>query len=400
MQNSVVSPPTGDPPQPRRIYYIDWLRVLAILMVFLFHSTHIFDFTGWQIKNAEQSLVVTIILIVLSLWGMPFFFLVAGASSWFALERRSSKQYVSERFNRLLIPFIIGALLFSPIQYYLSWLNKVQLGTLSVSFQEFLRSELPPFNPLLLRFPGWSPRWMAAGFHLWFIGFLFFFAIFTLPLFRWLRGEAGMRFVARLGRLCEHRGAILVLVIPLIAIQLVLRPYFTWEHDWHDFIFRMGFFILGYLLFTDERLTAAVRRDWWLLLGLGTAIVLGLLGMYLFNLPVMDWSEDPSTIQFYLIQGLTTTVAFCYTLTMVFVGMRFLDFTNPWLRYGQEAALPFFVLHQPAIVIIGFFVVLWDAGIPLKMLAVILSAFVVCIGIYELVIRRTRPLRLAFGMKA
>jgi len=153
-------------------------------------------------------------------------------------------------------------------------------------------------------------------------------------------------------------------------------------------------------LFTDERLIAAVRRDWWLLLGLGTAIVLGLLGMYLLNLPVMDWSEDPSTIQFYLIQASTTTVAFCFTLTMLFVGMRFLDFTSPWLRYSQEAALPFFVLHQPAIVIIGFFVVLWNAGIPVKMLVIILSAFAICIGIYELVIRRIRPLRLVFGMKA
>jgi hypothetical protein len=279
-------------------------------------------------------------------------------------------------------------------------MNRIKIGTLSVSFQEFLRSELLPFNPLLLRYPGFSPRWLGTGFHLWFIGFLFFFAIFTLPLFRWLRGEAGMRFVSRLARLCEHRGAILVLVIPLLVIQLSLRPFFTWEHDWHDFIFRMCFFILGYLLFTDERITAAVRRDWWLLLGLGTAVLLGLLGLYLSGLPVMAWSEDPSTIQYYLIVGAYTTIAFCYTLTMLFVGMRFLDFTNPWLRYSQEAALPFFVLHQPAIVIIGFFVVLWDAGIPVKMLAVILSAFVVCIGIYELVIRRSRPLRLVFGMKA
>jgi glucan biosynthesis protein C len=399
MQDSVSPPPNPIAPNPARLYYIDWLRVLAILMVFLFHSTHIFDFGGWQIKNAEQSLFVTIILIILGMWGMPFFFLVAGASSWFALQRRTRRQYLSERFKRLLIPFIIGTLLFSYLQYYLSWLNKIKIGAWTISFQQFMQSELPPFNPLLLRFPGWSPRWMAVGFHLWFVGFLFFFALFTIPLFFWLKGDSGKRFVTRLGGWCEHRGAILVLIIPLILIQFLLRPYFTWEHDWHDFIFRMCFFILGYLLFTDERVLQAVRRDWWLLLALGTGIILGLLGMYLSGLPVMDWSNNPSTIQYYIILAMTTAVAFCYTLTIFFVGMRFLNFSNNWLRYGQEAALPFFVVHQPVIVVIGFFVVLWDVGIPLKMLVIILGAFAVSIGIYELLLRRVRPIRFAFGMK-
>jgi glucan biosynthesis protein C len=400
MEDNLISEPIGNTPRPRRIYYLDWLRVIAILMVFLFHSTHIFDFGDWQIKNAEQSEIITIVLVVLSIWGMPFFFLVAGASSWFALQRRTASQYVTERFKRLLIPFIIFTLLFSPVQYYLWWMNRINIGTTSASFQEFLRNELPPFDPLLLRFPGFSPRWIGVGFHLWFIGFLFFFAVFSLPLFRWLRGEAGRLFVARLGRVCEIRGAILLLVLPLLIIQLSLRPFFTLEHDWHDFIYWMSFFVLGYLLFTEERMIAAVRRDWWILLALGTAIVLGLLGLYLSGQPVLEWSEDPTIKQFYLVVGLSTIIAFCFTLAMLFVGMRFLDFTNPWLRYSQTAALPFFVLHQPAIVIIGFFIVLWNAGIPIKMLAVILGAFAICLGLYELVIRRSRPLRLVFGMKA
>jgi peptidoglycan/LPS O-acetylase OafA/YrhL len=85
---------------------------------------------------------------------------------------------------------------------------------------------------------------------------------------------------------------------------------------------------------------------------------------------------------------------------MLFVGMRFLDFSNRWLSYGQEAALPFFVLHQPVIIVIAFFVVQWDVGISIKLPVVVLSSFAVSIGLYELVIRRIRPLRLAFGMKS
>jgi len=162
----------------------------------------------------------------------------------------------------------------------------------------------------------------------------------------------------------------------------------------------MSFFVLVYLLFADERITGAVRRDWWLLLALGTAIVLGLVGMYAGGMPVMTWGQDPSIPEYYLLLSLTTPLAFCYTLTLLFVGMRFLDFTNRWLRYGQEAALPFFVLHQPAIVVIAFFVVQWNVGILPKRLTVVVSSFVVSAGLYELLIRRIRPLQILFGMTA
>jgi len=127
-----------------RLHYLDWLRVLAIFLVFVFHAIHVFDFGGWQIKNAEQSELITIILTLLSLWGMPFFFLVAGAASWFALLKRTPRQYLSERFKRLAIPYVVGSLLFSPLQYYLWWKNQVFLGNAGLTFPEFMRIELPP----------------------------------------------------------------------------------------------------------------------------------------------------------------------------------------------------------------------------------------------------------------
>ncbi len=103
MKDQVVSRDTRSTPDSVRLHYLDWLRVLAILMVFLFHAVHPFDFGDWQVKNVEQSEIITIILLLLSIWGMPFFFLVAGAASWFALQKRTASQYLRERLNRLLI---------------------------------------------------------------------------------------------------------------------------------------------------------------------------------------------------------------------------------------------------------------------------------------------------------
>ena len=84
---------------------------------------------------------------------------------------------------------------------------------------------------------------------------------------------------------------------------------------------------------------------------------------------------------------------------MLFVGMRFLDFTNKWLRYGQEAALPVFVLHQPVIVVIAFFVVQWSVGMWIKLPLVVLGSFAVTLCLHEFVVRRIRPLRILFGIK-
>ena len=373
-----------------RLHYLDWLRVIAILMVFLFHAVHPFDLTDWHIKNAEQSLALTAILVLFSLWGMPFFFLMAGTGSWFALQRRTPRQYLSERFKRLLIPFVVGAILLMPIMLYFEWTHWTANGVWHVSFQNFV----------LDRNVGFSPRWFGAlGYHLWFLGFLFSFALITLPLFHWLKGPSGQRLIARLSGWCERRGGILLFILPLMVVQLSLRPFFPVEHDWADFMVQMAFFVLGFILFADQRFAQALRRDWRLILVVAIVVTGAVVAMLALGDP-FTWSETPTLPEFYVVWTLITIVAWCWTIFMLFVGMRWLDFTNQWLRYGQEAILPFFVLHQPVIIVIAFFVVQWEASIPIKMLIVVPSSFFVCVGLYELIIKRIGLLRSVFGMKS
>jgi hypothetical protein len=202
-----------------------------------------------------------------------------------------------------------------------------------------------------------------------------------------------------LAGVCKRRGGILVFIIPLLLIQFCLQPLNLPQHDWQDFIYLLAFFILGYILFADESITRAVRRDGWLFLGIGAAIVLVMVGAYALGLPLLDWGQDPSSLQFYVLLSLTTPMALCFSVGMLFIGMRFLDFTNKVLRYGQEAALPFFVLHQPVIIVIAFFIVQWNAGIWIKLPIVLLGSFLVTITLYELVVRRIRLFRLLFGIK-
>jgi len=184
-----------------QLHYFDWLRVIVILGVFLFHAVHPFDPACWLCQHAEKSEAATYFLDFLFPWGMPLFLLMAGAGSWFALQRRTERQHADERFKRPLIPFICGTILLMPIMLFLEWNPKTQTGVLTVSFAEFV------FN----HNPGFSPRWFGSlDYHLWFLGFLFSFTLITLPLFRWLRGPSGQRLIARLAAECERRGGILL----------------------------------------------------------------------------------------------------------------------------------------------------------------------------------------------
>ncbi len=372
----------------QRLSYVDWLRVLAILGVFLFHAVHPFDVFDWEIKNAEQSMLVSLLVAFFVPWGMPLFFLISGASSSFALRRRTARQYVNERLRRLLIPFVVGAVLLSPMQLFMQWNHVRQTGLFAGTLREFFES----FGV------GLGPRIFGApfGYHLWFLGFLFAFSVLALPLFLWLKRERGKRLLSWLARLCGRRGGILVFVVPLVLVRFMLQPLYPIEHDWADFAYMLVFFIYGYVLYTDERFTQAVQRDWSVALPLAIVGFLAGLAMFVAEPDLMSTSGLPWFYAFWVAWGVSS---WTWSIVALYVAMRFLNSRNRWLDYGQEAIVPFFLFHQPVIIAIAYFVVQRDASILAKLLTVVLSSFGVTLGLYELLIRRVGRLRALLGMK-
>jgi len=384
--------------KPARLHYLDWLQVLAVLGVFLFHAVHPFDdLADWHIKNVERSVLATFFVGFFNLWGMPFFFMMAGATSYFSLRRRTPNRYTRERVQRLLIPFIIGAIVLTPIQAYYELIHKGWWS--GGSFIEFiLSSEARTYFYTEYHKLTFGPEIFGRiGYHLWFVAFLFAFSLIALPVFTWLNGESGKRFVAPLARLAKRRGGLLVFVIPLVLIRFILQPFFPAYTGWSDFTFMLVFFISGYILIADESFTRAIKRDWWLHLILATACTL-----YFFSVaagvPVGDWMVSPGTPGFYVSWTLHAINGWCWTMVFFYIGMRFLDFTNKRLLYSREASYPFFFFHQPVIIFIAFYAVQWEVALPIKLLVVVIGAFAVTLGIYELLVRRINPVRALFGM--
>jgi glucan biosynthesis protein C len=379
-----------------RLYYLDWLRVILIFGVFVYHVVRPFDpLIDWHIRNAEKSDIILTFLLLVNPWGIPLFFLVAGAGSKFALRRRSNWQYVRERVNRLLIPFIVGSILLTPFQLYLESLHK---ETFQGSFLDFIPEMLTEIFSGNLFTPLTFGNW---GLHLWFLAFLFMFSLLALPIFNWFKRDAGRTFIPWLGRLVENRGGLLLFVLPLALARILVQPFFPVdERGWLDFVYFFLFFVLGYIVYSDDRFPGAVRRDRWLLFLAGVLGLVGFFGLFAAHGDiVLEWGLTfvmPWSI--YLIFAFTL-MSWGWALFVLSLAMTGLNFTNRWLVYGTETIMPFYLLHQPVIIVVSYFVVQWDINLWLKLLIIGLGSLALALALIELLVRPFGPVRKLFGMK-
>jgi hypothetical protein len=329
---------------------------------------------------------------------MPFFFLMAGATSWFSLRHRTAGRYLRERVTRLLIPFLVGSFFLTPFQAYFELTHKgwwVADSLLSFLFSPdargFFFTMVHPLraNPTIFG---------ALGYHLWFVGYLFAYSILGLPIFLWLKRETGSRLTASVRWLLARRGgSVIFFVLPLTA-RLILQPYFPSEHHWADFSYMLLFFISGFVLISQADFSRALRRDWPLHLILGIASTLFFFSSAA-GVPLFEWLGSPGTLAFYLSWAIVGVNSWCWTMFIFYIGIRYLDMTNTWLQYGRQASYPFFFIHQPVIIFIAFFVVQWQIPLLAKIFIVVFGSFALSLAAYELLIRRIRPVRALFGMK-
>jgi peptidoglycan/LPS O-acetylase OafA/YrhL len=61
--------------------------------------------------------------------------------------------------------------------------------------------------------------------------------------------------------------------------------------------------------------------------------------------------------------------------------------------------LPLYVLHQPIVVVVAYFVVGWPAPIPVEYAVLVTISLALTLAAYELLVRRTRVTRSLFGMR-
>jgi len=366
-----------------RMYALDWLRIGSIIFALLFHSAAFFTAAGWIVKNSTVDPILDILAGFIIQWNMPLTFVVSGASAWLALQRRTPRQFVSSKVLRLLLPLVFGILVLAPPQVYLERLTHHQF---SGSFFAWL----PRYFDGLYGFGG-NFAWM--GMHLWYLLVLLFWTYVTLPLcLDLINGRA-----AKLAAFFARPGMVFLLIIPLTIFETLIKPgSFLAElrmGGYSPFIY-VFFYLAGFLIPAHEALPKALARQWWVGLLLGIVIPAVVLATGL------DFNDRPYlSLRSALIFLLREANAVCWVVAVIGGGLKFLTFRNRFLDRASEAVLPFYMLHQTVLLIIGYFVIQWPWPNLAKFATVALATAAVNVLIYLTLIRPFRLGRFLFGMR-
>jgi hypothetical protein len=338
------------------------------------------------VKNPQLSQANTIFENFLGLWIMPILFVLSGAAVFFSLKSRSAGEFRKERFWRIFFPLLtLGLFVFGPLQIYLERLSH---GDFQGNFWQFY----PHYFDGLYGFGG-NFAWM--GVHLWYLLLLFLYSLIFLPLFLPSR-KTGKSLLSRAAGFFDKPWALFLLFIPLaLAVHLtdalglgVTRGMGGW-----DIFSYMLFFLYGYLLMANDRIGDILRK--YAYVSLFIAIVLAVI-MLMLKWIVLSTPDDA----YFFKDELRPLTSWFWILAILGLGGRFLNFNSRFLSYANEAVLPFYILHQPVILSIGYFVVQWGWPIAGKYGFITITSFIGIMILYEVLVRRINILRLLFGMRS
>jgi peptidoglycan/LPS O-acetylase OafA/YrhL len=373
----------------KRLYYLDWLRIMAIIGVLFFHSAMPFAAeSDWHIKNKETSNLFLEFTFFLSRFRMPLLFFISGAVAHLILKSKSTGQFIMLRLQRLLVPVLFGMLTIVPVQVYMERVNQGFHG----SFLEFY--------PTIFT-TGAYPHGNLSWHHLWFIVYLFVYDLLLAPAFRFISKSApGARYINAL----STNRRIYILIVPSVVLFTAMVKFFPQTHnlinDWCWFIYWLFFFIAGYLCLAYPALTNSLERNRRFSLTLAVVIFLTINYLRWNDLEPGDRTIDTAGfLKSYGYILLYPMTAWFWVFAIIGYGKRYLNKPHSSLSYLNNAAYPFYILHQTVIVVIAFYVVKTSDTILSKYFFLVITAFLVTVLTYHVFIKPFAWLRFVFGVK-
>ena len=310
--------------ESRRYLFLDNIRWVVVMLVLLYHvfynynSLGVFGGIGGFHPNQWQDVVGTL----LNPWFMTLLFVVAGASSRYALQRHSTKEFRLERRRKLLIPSTIGIAVFG-------WV----LGMINMSNANF---EIPEGMPYWVIYLISLPSGTA---HLWFIQDLFVFSLLLLAVRKVIDAERVDGWITNLPKY----GIALVMTAVFCVLHLVSQTQVDDPSaamglvNLYRPIYYFVTFLMGYYLFSSEAVHTYLASRARLLV----AIALMSAAAFATRYYGVDYTL-PSVIQSPLCS------LFCWAMVLAMLGgfKRWADKTSRFTNYMTRSSFGIYIVHM------------------------------------------------------
>lgn len=342
-----------------RRYDIDWIRVIAIGLLLLYHVAIGFQPWGVMIGFITSDTPWNELwtpMMMLNIWRIPLLFFVSGMGVYFAMQNRTWKQLLRERALRILLPYVFGMICIFPISVYI-WLR---------------------YNHFPLTY---SPN---AG-HLWFLGNIFGYVVVLLPVFYYLKGHESGKVVSILRKIFSTPAGLVVVVACLILEAIVIdpNPYTLYAMTWHGFVLGFVAFFFGFCF------VLAGDPFWKMLLSWRWIFLAAAVALFYFRL-----SQDQMRVPNWLL----VTESNFWIFSIFAFGYKYLNRPSRALTYLSQAVLPIYILHMIFLFLASVIIFPLAVDVRIQFVLVLLFTFAGCFASYE-IIRRINFLRPLFGLK-
>ncbi|MBK6263945.1 acyltransferase family protein [Marivirga sp. S37H4] len=343
-----------------RRYDIDWLRVIAIGLLLVYHVA--IGFQSWGImigfianENPWESLWIP--MSMLNVWRIPLLFFLSGMGVYFAIQKRNWKQLLQERAGRILLPFLFGMFFIVPIsvfiwQYYYHW--------------ELNYSDNPG--------------------HLWFLGNIFVYVVILSPLFFYLKIHENGRLVSLIKKVFSNPLGLIFVFATFIAEALWVNPtpYEMYAMTWHGFFLGLLAFFFGFCFVLSGDTFWKMLLQWrWL-------FILAAVWLYSYRLFQFQMRVPAFLLSIESIFWIISVFAF---------GYKYLNRPGKVLNYLSQAAYPVYILHMIFLFLGSLLIFPLDIDSRLQFILVLLFTGMGCFVTYEFIIRRVKFLRPLFGLR-
>lgn len=381
------------PSEEHRLYFLDWVRIIAFFMLIVYHVGMYYVTWGWHVKSPYASDAIEGLMMLSSPWRLALLFLVAGVASRTMLRRITPATFARKRSWRLLLPLLVGMLVIVPPQAFCEVIERFHYqGSYADFLVLYLHNErgfiTGPGTHLIM--PTWN--------HLWFVAYLWVYSM-LLALLCALTVRHWERCAAASARLLTGWALVLLPTAVLAALRLGMLERFPVTHalfdDWYNHAVYGSVFLLGALFAGQHRVWQSMARMRFATLG--TAVTVWALFKVYSSLP--DDLVAASTMMWLLP---CQRVVYClgqWTAILAACGFahQHLNFDSAKRRYLTEAVFPVYIFHQTLLVVMAHY--LKPVRLSPLTEGAILVVLTLCgsVALFEIV-RRMALLRPLFGL--